>query len=86
MVVQSVATFGYVLAMIAARPELWFLPDLPAAWFLGSRVVWGRQCVCLRDGVHYRCRRQRRRLTWCEYGVNQGGILFGFPPASSSAE
>ncbi|TYT62015.1 MFS transporter [Natrialba swarupiae] len=80
MVVQSVATFGYVLAMIAARPELWFLPDLPAAWFLGSRVVWGvGSAFVFATAYTIAADVSDGDSRGANMGLIRGGILFGFP-------
>ncbi|WP_436348001.1 MFS transporter [Natronorubrum sp. FCH18a] len=80
MIVQSVATFGYVLAMISARPALWFLPDIPAAWFLGSRIVWGvGSAAVFATAYTIAADVSDGSSRGANMGLIRGGMLFGFP-------
>ncbi|MDQ2049519.1 MFS transporter [Natronolimnohabitans sp. A-GB9] len=80
MVVQGVATFGYVVAIVAARPELWFLPDVPEAWFLGSRVVWGvGSAAVFATAYTIASDVSDGSSRGASMGLIRGGVLFGFP-------
>ncbi|ELY51613.1 MFS transporter [Natronolimnohabitans innermongolicus] len=80
MLIQSVATFGYVVAMVAARPEFWFLPDVPEAWFLGSRLVWGLgSAAVFATAYTIAANVSDGGSRGANMGLIRGGVLFGFP-------
>ncbi|THE65400.1 MFS transporter [Salinadaptatus halalkaliphilus] len=80
MVVQSVATFGYVVAVVAARPELWFLPNVPEAWFLSARIVWGvGSAAVFATAYTIAADVSDGDSRGASMGLIRGGVLFGFP-------
>ncbi|RQG97811.1 MFS transporter [Natrarchaeobius chitinivorans] len=80
MVIQTVATFGYVVAVVAARPELWFLPNLPEGWFLGSRLIWGvGSAFVFATAYTIAADVSDGGSRGANMGLIRGGILFGFP-------
>ncbi|WP_328821363.1 MFS transporter [Natronorubrum halalkaliphilum] len=80
MVIQGAATFGYVIAMISSRPELWFLPDVPEAWFLGSRIVWGiGSAAVFATAYTIAADVSDGGSRGANMGLIRGGVLFGFP-------
>lgn len=80
MLIQAVATFGYVIAMIAAHPDLWFLPDVPEAWFLGSRIGWGvGSAAVFATAYTIAADVSDGDSRGASMGLIRGGVLFGFP-------
>ncbi|AXR76871.1 MFS transporter [Natrarchaeobaculum sulfurireducens] len=80
MVIQGVATFGYVIAMVSAHPSLWFLPDVPEAWFLGSRIVWGiGSAAVFATAYTIAADVSDDDSRGASMGLIRGGVLFGFP-------
>ncbi|MFC6717261.1 MFS transporter [Natrialbaceae archaeon GCM10025810] len=71
MVVQGVATFGYVAAMVAPLPE---------AWFFGSRVVWGvGSALVFATAYTIAADVSDGASRGASMGIIRGGVLFGFP-------
>jgi len=80
MVVQGIATFGYVVAVVSARPALWFLPDVPEAWFLGSRIIWGiGSAAVFATAYTIAADVSDETSRGANMGLIRGGVLFGFP-------
>ncbi len=80
MIIQSIATFGYVVAMVSVHPSLWFLPDVPEAWFLSSRIVWGiGSAAIFATAYTIAADISDNSSRGASMGLIRGGILFGFP-------
>ncbi len=80
MIVQSVATFGYVIAMVSAHPSLWFFPDVPEAWFLSSRIIWGiGSAAVFATAYTIAADVSDDDSRGASMGLIRGGVLFGFP-------
>ncbi|ARS89378.1 MFS transporter [Natrarchaeobaculum aegyptiacum] len=80
MLIQAIATFGYVVAMVAAHPDLWFLPDVPEAWFLGSRIGWGvGSAAVFATAYTIAADVSDDDSRGASMGLIRGGVLFGFP-------
>ena len=71
MFVQAVGTFGYVIAMLAPLPELWFL-SARILWGVGSAAVFATAFVIAADVSDGTSR-------GTSMGLIRGGLLFGFP-------
>ncbi|ELZ06961.1 MFS transporter [Natrialba aegyptia] len=71
LLVQSVGTFGYVVAMVAPLPEAWFLLAR-IVWGLGSALVFATAYTIAADvsGADSR---------GTSMGLIRGGSIFGFP-------
>jgi len=69
--VEAVATLGYVVALGAAAPELWFL-GARVIWGIGSAVVFATAYTIAADVSDGGSR-------GTSMGVVRGGITFGFP-------
>jgi len=71
MAIQSVATFGYVLAIDSAAP---------AVWFLGARVLWGAgSAFVFATAFTIAADVSDGRSRGLNMGVVRGGLLLGFP-------
>ncbi|WP_411965768.1 MFS transporter [Haloferax sp. YSMS24] len=71
MVVQGIATSGYVVAMVAPLPE---------AWFLGARVLWGvGSALVFATAYTIAADVSDGRSRGANMGLIRGGVLFGFP-------
>ncbi len=80
MIVQSAASFGYVVAMVSAHPSLWFLPDVPEAWFLSSRIIWGiGSAAVFATAYTVAADVSDNDSRGTAMGLIRGGVLFGFP-------
>ena len=80
MIIQGAATFGYVIAMVSAHPSLWFLPDVPEAWFLSSRIVWGiGSAAVFATAYTIAADVSDDGSRGASMGLIRGGVLFGFP-------
>ncbi|MFC7204783.1 MFS transporter [Haloferax namakaokahaiae] len=71
MFVQGLATFGYVLAMVAPLPEAWFLAAR-LLWGVGSALVFATAYTIAADVSDDGSR-------GTNMGLIRGGVLFGFP-------
>ncbi len=71
MFVQGVATFSYVVAMVAPLPEAWFL-FARLLWGVGSALVFATAYTIAADVSDGRSR-------GANMGLIRGGVLFGFP-------
>ena len=71
MVIQGVATGGYVIAVIAPGPEFWFLVAR-LLWGVGSALVFATAYTIAADVSKVRSR-------GTSMGLIRGGILFGAP-------
>ncbi|SEH15969.1 Predicted arabinose efflux permease, MFS family [Natronorubrum sediminis] len=80
MIIQAGATFGYVVAMIAAHPSMWFVPDVPEGWFLGSRIIWGvGSAAVFATAYTIAADVSEDDSRGASMGLIRGGVLFGFP-------
>ena len=80
MIIQGVATFGYVIAMVSAYPSLWFLPNIPEVWFLSSRIVWGiGSAAIFATAYTIASDVSDNGSRGASMGLIRGGVLFGFP-------
>ncbi len=71
LVVQAVATLGYVAAMLS---------DFPAAWFLGSRIVWGLgSAAVFATAFTIAADVSPAKSRGSSMGLIRGGVIFGFP-------
>ena len=71
MLVQSVATFGYVVAMVSTVPE---------AWFLGARILWGvGSAFVFATAYTIAADVSDGNSRGTSMGLIRGGVLFGFP-------
>ncbi|RQG91701.1 MFS transporter [Natrarchaeobius halalkaliphilus] len=71
MVIQGVATFGYVVAVLAPVPE---------AWFLGSRLIWGvGSALVFATAYTIAADVSDGGSRGTSMGLIRGGVLFGFP-------
>mgnify|MGYP000150348307 CR=1 FL=1 len=71
MAVQGVSTFGYVVAMLAPLPELWFMAAR-ILWGVGSALVFATAYTIAADVSDGGSR-------GANMGLIRGGVLFGFP-------
>ncbi len=71
MVVQGVATLGYVVAMLAPFPEGWFMLAR-ILWGVGSALVFATAYTIASDVSDAGSR-------GANMGLIRGGVLFGFP-------
>ncbi len=71
MFVQGIATFGYVIAMVAPFPEAWFLAAR-VLWGVGSALVFATAYTIADDISDGGSR-------GANMGLIRGGVLFGFP-------
>jgi MFS family permease len=71
MVVQGTATFGYVVAMVAPLPEVWFMVAR-IFWGIGSALVFATALTIAADISDGESR-------GANMGLIRGGVLFGFP-------
>lgn len=71
MFVQSVATAGYVVAMVAPFPEAWFMAAR-VLWGVGSALVFATAYTIAADVSDGETR-------GASMGLIRGGVLFGFP-------
>ncbi|NGM68133.1 MFS transporter [Natronolimnobius sp. AArcel1] len=71
MLIQALATFGYVIAYVAPAPEAWFLLAR-IIWGLGSALVFATAYTIAADVSQSGSRGQ-------SMGLIRGGSIFGFP-------
>ncbi len=71
LVIQGLATFGYVIAYVAPVPELWFLVAR-IIWGIGSALVFATAYTIAAD-----VSKSGSRGT--SMGLIRGGSIFGFP-------
>jgi len=71
MLIQGVATFGYVIAYIAPLPEAWFLLAR-IFWGLGSALVFATAYTIAADV-------SKSGTRGTSMGLIRGGSIFGFP-------
>jgi len=71
MAIQGVSTFGYVVAMLAPLPELWFMAAR-LLWGVGSALVFATAYTIAADVSDGGSR-------GANMGLIRGGVLFGFP-------
>ncbi|MCU4926495.1 MFS transporter [Halobacteria archaeon AArc-dxtr1] len=71
MLVQALATLGYVVAYVAPLPEAWFLLAR-IGWGLGSALVFATAYTIAADV-------SPRGSRGTSMGLIRGGIIFGFP-------
>ncbi|OIB55630.1 MFS transporter [Natrialba sp. SSL1] len=71
LLIQSVGTFGYVIAMIAPLPEAWFLLAR-LVWGIGSALVFATAYTIAADVSQGGSR-------GTSMGLIRGGSIFGFP-------
>jgi len=71
MVIQGLATTGYVVAMLAPAPEFWFL-GARVLWGVGSALVFATAYTIAADVSDGGSR-------GANMGLIRGGVLFGFP-------
>lgn len=71
MLVQGIATLGYVMAMLSPLPEAWFLLAR-VLWGLGSALVFATAYTIAADISDGGSR-------GANMGLIRGGVLFGFP-------
>ncbi len=71
MLIQALATFGYVIAYVAPAPEAWFLLAR-IIWGLGSALVFATAYTIAADVSKSGSRGQ-------SMGLIRGGSIFGFP-------
>ncbi len=71
MLIQSVGTLGYVIAVVA---------PLPAAWFLFARIGWGvGSALVFATAYTIAADLSDASSRGTNMGVIRGGLLFGFP-------
>ena len=71
MLIQAIATFGYVLAMLAPVPE---------AWFMGARLLWGvGSALVFATAFTIAADVSGSRSRGTSMGLIRGGVLFGAP-------
>ncbi|WP_231754496.1 MFS transporter [Halapricum sp. CBA1109] len=71
MIVQGVATSGYVVAVVAPAPEVWFMLAR-ILWGVGSALVFATAYTIAADVSDGGSR-------GANMGLIRGGVLFGFP-------
>ncbi|MFW6321315.1 MAG: MFS transporter, partial [Halohasta sp.] len=71
MLIQSVGTLGYVIALLAPLPEAWFLVAR-IGWGVGSALVFATAYTIASDLSDTGSR-------GTNMGLIRGGLLFGFP-------
>jgi MFS family permease len=80
LAIEGVATFGYVVALLAAHPSLWFLPDVPEAWFMVARVMWGvGSALVFATAYTITADVSDSGSRGTSMGIVRAGITFGFP-------
>jgi MFS family permease len=80
LAIEGVATFGYVIALLASHPSLWFLPDVPEAWFLAARVMWGvGSALVFATAYTITADVSDSGSRGTSMGIVRAGITFGFP-------
>lgn len=71
LVIQAVATSGYVIAMFS---------DAPAAWFLAARIVWGvGSALVFATAYTIAADVSDSGSRGTSMGLIRGGVIFGFP-------
>ncbi|ADD05625.1 major facilitator superfamily transport protein [Natrialba magadii ATCC 43099] len=71
LLIQSVGTFGYVIAMVAPLPEAWFLLAR-LVWGIGSALVFATAYTIAADV-------SKGGSRGTSMGLIRGGSIFGFP-------
>ncbi|WP_306057878.1 MFS transporter [Natronococcus wangiae] len=80
LAIEGVATFGYVIALLASHPSLWFLPDVPEAWFLLARIMWGvGSALVFATAYTITADVSDSGSRGTSMGIVRAGITFGFP-------
>ncbi|KDE59467.1 MFS transporter [Halostagnicola sp. A56] len=78
LAVEGVATFGYVVAILA--PELPFVPDVPEFWFVLARVMWGiGSALVFATAYTITADVSETASRGTSMGIVRAGITFGFP-------
>ncbi|MFC4437442.1 MULTISPECIES: MFS transporter [Natrialbaceae] len=80
LAIEGVATFGYVIALIASRPSMGFLPDVPEAWFVLARIMWGLgSALVFATAYTITADVSDSSSRGTSMGIVRAGITFGFP-------
>ncbi|TYL36634.1 MFS transporter [Natronococcus pandeyae] len=80
LAIEGVATFGYVVALLASHPSMWFLPDAPEAWFVLARVLWGiGSALVFATAYTITADVSDSGSRGTSMGIVRAGITFGFP-------
>ena len=80
LAIEGLATFMYVVALVAGRPSLWFLPDVPEAWFMLARVLWGLgSALVFATAYTITADVSEANSRGTSMGIVRAGITFGFP-------
>lgn len=71
LAIQGVATFGYIIAVLA---------PFPTAWFLGARVLWGiGSALVFATAYTIAADLSDGGTRGTNMGLIRGGVIFGFP-------
>jgi MFS family permease len=80
LAIEGVATFGYVVALLASHPAVWFLPDAPEAWFVLARILWGiGSALVFATAYTITADVSDTGSRGTSMGIVRAGITFGFP-------
>jgi MFS family permease len=80
LAIEGVATFGYVVALLASHPSMWFLPDAPEAWFVLARILWGvGSALVFATAYTITADVSDTGSRGTSMGIVRAGITFGFP-------